>query len=209
MRTIHLSNERKRDAQVGFESKRRKDSVRYLAPDGGEYANVRFLKSTIDTEPRDLTAQFTDLAAALEGKRVDVEKIVSAVDRVSRLYDVTLVEGAGGLAVPLTQHLLTIDLAANMHWPAVLVVSGKLGSLNHALLSLEALARRKMTLRGIVYDYAPDVDPVIDRDTPQMLAKFLIEYGFPPVLVRLGKVDPAAPENTFCDFSPLFPEVLK
>ena len=149
------------------------------------------------------------LAAALEGKYVDVEKIASAVTQVSLSYDVTLVEGAGGLAVPLTQNLLTIDLAAQMHWPAVLVVSGKLGSLNHALLSLEALDRRKMSLRGIVYDYAPDTDPVIDRDTPQMLKKFLIEYGFPPVLVRLGKVDLDAPGNTICDFAPLFPEVLK
>ena len=149
------------------------------------------------------------LAAALEGKTVDVEKIASAVERVAFSYDVTIVEGAGGLAVPLTPDLLTIDLAANMRWPAVLVVSGKLGSLNHALLSLEALARRKMTLRGIVYDYAPGVDPVIDRDTPHVLAKFLTEYGFPPVLVRLGKVDLDAPENTFCDFSPLFPEVME
>ena len=149
------------------------------------------------------------LAAALEGKHVDVEKIASVVTQVSLSYGVTLVEGAGGLAVPLTQNLLTIDLAANMHWPAVLVVSGKLGSLNHALLSLEALARRGMTLRGIVYDYAPGVDPVIDRDTPHVLTEYLGRYGFPRVLVHLGKVDPDAPEKTFCDFSPLFPEVLK
>ena len=149
------------------------------------------------------------LAAALEGKRVDIEKISSAVTQVSRSYDVTLVEGAGGLAVPLTMDLLTADLVAERKWPVVLVVSGKLGSLNHALLSLEALARREMTLRGIVYDYAPDVDPVIDRDTPETLIGYLGRYGFPRVLVRLGKVDLSRPGAASCDFTPLFPEVLR
>ena len=149
------------------------------------------------------------LAAALEGKRVDIEKISSAVTQVSRLYDVTLVEGAGGLAVPLTRDLLTVDFVAARQWPVVLVVSGKLGSLNHALLSLEALARRGMALRGIVYDYAPDVDPVIDRDTPEVLTEYLGRYGFPRVLVRLGKVDFVRPGATVCDFAPLFPEVSK
>lgn len=87
-------------------------------------------------------------AAAREGRAVDTERIAGAVRQVAAKYDVTLVEGAGGLAVPLTEDLLTVDFAAGQNWPVLLVASGRLGSLNHILLSLEALRARKMRLAG-------------------------------------------------------------
>ncbi|MGN0867224.1 MAG: dethiobiotin synthase [Oligosphaeraceae bacterium] len=145
------------------------------------------------------------LAAAREGRQVDCEAMAQAVKTVSRGYPVTLVEGAGGLAVPLTEDLLTVDFAAAQGWPVVLVCSGKLGSLNHALLSLEALRHRGMTLAGLVYNYCPEADPCIDQDTPRMLQKVLQREWHGAPLVRLGKVDPSAPEKTpMPDFRPLF-----
>jgi len=167
------------------------------------------------------------LAASLEHRTVDTDKIAASVREVSAHYDVTLVEGAGGLAVPLTESLLTVDFAAAHGWPVILVCSGKLGALNHALLSIEALKNRNMDLAGIVYNYSPDADPLIDADTPRMIEAALRRAGYPPALVRLGKWDAAASndaEDTFpragasalrCnhggpvlpDFTPIFPEV--
>ena len=147
------------------------------------------------------------LAAARENRSVDTAKIAEAVRQVAARYPVTLVEGAGGLAVPLTPSLLTIDFAAGEGWPTILVCSGKLGGLNHAILSLEALARRRMPFAGVVYNYCANADPVIDRDSPETIRRYLRAYGLRDVLVRLDRVDPDRP--TPPDFSPIFaPEAI-
>ena len=145
------------------------------------------------------------LAAKLENRTVEVEKLRNACRELSRRYDAVLAEGAGGLAVPLTEDLLTADFAAEMKLPLILVASGKLGSLNHTILSLECAAARKMRLLGIVFNYSPDADPVIDADSEMMMRKYLGKYGFPPVVVRLPEVGETLPE---ADFSPLFQQVL-
>lgn len=144
------------------------------------------------------------LAAALKKSAVNAEKIADAVRRVSERRDVTLVEGAGGPAVPLTEDLLTIDFIARQGFPVILVSSGKLGSLNHTILSIEALVRRKMRLAGVVYNYCPDADPIIDADTPRMIRKYLRKNGLKDALVILGKVDADRPADV--DFSALFTE---
>ena len=149
------------------------------------------------------------LAAKLEHRAVDTDRISDCVRQVSAKYDVTLVEGAGGLAVPLTETYLTIDFASAELWPVILVCSGKLGALNHALLSIEALKHRDMDLAGVVYNYCAEADPVIDEDTPRMIASAMRQAGYPPELVRLGKRDAAASDDAAQpDFFPIFREAL-
>ena len=148
------------------------------------------------------------LAAALEHRTVETDRIAASVREVSLRYEITLVEGAGGLAVPLTENLLTIDFAAAQDWPVILICSGKLGALNHALLSIDALKARKMNLAGIVYNYCPVADPVIDADTPRMIEAAMKRIGYPPILVRLGKWDIQMQDSAVMpDFSPIFQEI--
>lgn len=123
------------------------------------------------------------LSARLEGRCFDVEAVRQAICTLASRYEIVLVEGAGGLAVPLTEDLLTVDLVASEKWPIILVTSGKLGSLNHSILSLEAIAQRHIPLAGVVYNYCPTADPVIDRDTPRMIARWADR------LVKIPKVD--------------------
>jgi dethiobiotin synthetase len=111
-------------------------------------------------------------------------------------YDVVLVEGAGGVAVPLTEELLTIDFVAQEKWPMILVTSGKLGSLNHTFLSLEAASNRQVPLAGIVYNYCASAHPMIDEDTPRQIMKWAGR------LVRIPEVDFLALPDI--DFSPIF-----
>jgi dethiobiotin synthetase len=61
-----------------------------------------------------------------------------------------VVEGAGGLMVPLTDTAYVIDLAAELHLPLILVARSTLGTINHTLLSLEAIRRRGLPLAGVV-----------------------------------------------------------
>lgn len=111
------------------------------------------------------------LAAALERRELDFGAIESALAEVEKAFDFVLIEGAGGLMVPLTENLLTIDYAAGKKWPLILATSGKLGSINHTLLSLEAARRRGMTMAAVVYNRYPEKDEIIERGTREYLKK--------------------------------------
>ena len=144
-----------------------------------------------------------ELAARLEGRMVDLEKIAHAVATCAAAHDFVLVEGAGGLAVPLTADTLAVDFASVQGWPLILVASGRLGSVNHTILSLEAAKARRMSVTGVVYNWCPDADPVIDADTPAVTRRTLERLGFPPVVVHMRKqVRPVFSDDI--DFSPLF-----
>lgn len=107
-----------------------------------------------------------DLAARMDGRSIDFERIETCVALLEQAYDVVLVEGAGGLMVPLTEKLTTIDYVKQRQWPTLFVTSGKLGSINHTLLSWEALANRTMTLSAVIYNcHNPMPDALIDADT--------------------------------------------
>ncbi|SBV37898.1 ATP-dependent dethiobiotin synthetase BioD [uncultured Stenotrophomonas sp.] len=96
------------------------------------------------------------LAARLEGRSIDLQAIDRATAYLCERYETVLVEGAGGLMVPLTEQLLTIDYVARRGWPLLLVTSGRLGSINHTLLSLEAVAARGIALHGIAWNGRDD-----------------------------------------------------
>jgi len=84
-------------------------------------------------------------AARWESVEIDMAKLVPpSCDRP------LVVEGAGGLMVPLTDDAYVIDLATELHLPLVLVARSTLGTINHTLLSLEAIRRRGLPLAGVV-----------------------------------------------------------
>ena len=82
------------------------------------------------------------LAARIDGREIDVDLIDRSRQILSSRYDVLIIEGAGGLMVPFTDDFLTIDYPASRNLPIVLVTNGILGSINHTILSLEAIKSR-------------------------------------------------------------------
>jgi len=143
------------------------------------------------------------LAARLEGRKVDLAKIASSVKVCAAAHKVVLVESAGGLCVPLTDETLSVDFAAAQGWPLVLVTCGRLGSLNHTILSLEAAKARGMKVAGVVYNWFPDADPQIDEDSFAETRRALSRMGFPPEVVRVPQVPLGGPYPDI-DFSELF-----
>lgn len=114
------------------------------------------------------------LAAKLEGRALDLDAIAAATARLRARYDTVLVEGAGGLLVPLTAELLTLDYVAAQDWPVILVTSGRLGSINHTLLSLEAIAARGVALHGIAWNGRDDgSDEVIAAESRRYLRQWM------------------------------------
>ena len=90
-----------------------------------------------------------------------------------------LVEGAGGLMVPLTEQLLTIDYVAQRGWPVILVTSGRLGSINHTLLSLEAIAARGIALHGIAWNSRDDGDDEVIAAESRRFIRGWMQARFP------------------------------
>lgn len=95
-------------------------------------------------------------AAELAGVEIQLEPIVAAAQRVSGRHQDLLVEGVGGFAVPLSPRWMLADLIAALEMPVLLVVGMRLGCINHALLSAEAIRSAGLALLGWV---ANGVDP--------------------------------------------------
>ena len=87
-------------------------------------------------------------AADLEGSIVETEYLASNTPKTSNHL---IIEGAGGLMVHLRKDFMVIDLIRQMQWPVVLVSENYLGSINHTLLSIEALKNRNIDILGIIY----------------------------------------------------------
>ena len=96
------------------------------------------------------------IAAANEDIDIDLDVIRQRFDQLAELADVVLVEGVGGFIVPLGDSINTADLAQDLDLPVILVVGMRLGCLNHALLTQEAILVRGLTLAGWV---ANQIDP--------------------------------------------------
>jgi dethiobiotin synthetase len=90
------------------------------------------------------------IAAVQEGVRIDLSHILTCYDQVAAAADAVVVEGVGGFRVPLNDQEDTADLAQQLGLPVVLVVGLRLGCLNHALLTAEAIAARGLMLAGWV-----------------------------------------------------------
>ncbi len=99
------------------------------------------------------------IAAARAGVQIDIASIVRSYQALAALADAVVVEGAGGFHVPLSDTETGADLAQALALPVVLVVGLRLGCLNHALLTAEAIRARGLTLAGWV---ANRVDPAMD-----------------------------------------------
>lgn len=122
------------------------------------------------------------LATKLDGREIDFQKIESATAQLIEKYEAVLLEGAGGLMVPLTDGLLTIDYLVEKKYPIILVSSGRLGSINHTLLSLEALKSRGLKLYALAYNLNDESqDELISKDTANYLKSYLSRY-FPETL---------------------------
>ncbi len=117
------------------------------------------------------------LASRIDSRPIDFAKIEAARKRLQQQYDAVLVEGAGGLMVPLTEDMLTIDYVQAARLPLILVTSGRLGSINHTLLSLEAIRSRGLRLSMLAYNLYPECDDeLIRNDTREYLQKYLSRH---------------------------------
>lgn len=116
------------------------------------------------------------LAARLDGKEINLDKVKQSSAVLASRYDTVLVEGAGGLMVPVTDDYFTIDYVKDEKLPLALVTNGVLGSINHTILSLEAIKNRDITLRYLLYNTYFDNDKTIADDTRGFISRYLAKH---------------------------------
>jgi dethiobiotin synthetase len=107
------------------------------------------------------------IAAQRAGVRIELDEIAAAHSRLAAKADVVVVEGAGGWRVPLNEREDMADLARRLGLPVVLVVGLRLGCLNHALLTAESIASRRVPWAGWVGNH---VDPAMAQATENVAA---------------------------------------
>ncbi len=122
-----------------------------------------------------ITPASPHIAAAIDGIEIDLDKLTPP-----RTVSPLVIELAGGLMVPLTPKVLQIDMLERWKLPVVLVSSTRLGTINHSLLSIEALKRRAIPLLGIAFTGEPAEAPM----------RTVAELGRVKVLGRLPHLDP-------------------
>jgi dethiobiotin synthetase len=135
------------------------------------------------------------LAAKLAGTEIDCGKINAATDELAEKYDFVIVEGVGGLYVPLNDNTTVIDLIAERNYPVILVSSPALGSINHTLMSIELLKQRNITMLGIAYNLHYSDNPEITADSKNIFENSLKEHNYQPVIIDI----PAIPDKITLD----------
>lgn len=135
------------------------------------------------------------MAAAKDGRTIDPSVITSATQQLQEIYDYVLLEGAGGLMVPIHHQQLTIDYIKEQGYPLILVTSGQLGSINHTLLSLFACKQYGLKVHSLVYNLVPEEDALITQNTMDYLRQYL-QREFPETdLQILPKIKEESRQN--------------
>ena len=116
------------------------------------------------------------VAAEIEGIPIKKKRIISAFKYLHNKYDITIVEGAGGVMVPLYKRYLSIDFIKDINTPVLIVSRPGLGTINHTLLTIDALRVRGVDIVGVVINYSLNK------------RKGLSERSNPDVLEKLGGV---------------------
>jgi len=144
------------------------------------------------------------LAARLDGRLIDTEVIARAAEQLANDYSHVLMEGVGGLFVPLNDTTMVIDLIAEKNWPVLMVTGPRLGSINHTLAALEALDQRNIALLGLIYnlDGSRTTDPRIVDDSRRLFAERMADIGCEGKICDVPDV--SCTESYCVDFSILF-----
>ena len=122
------------------------------------------------------------LAARKAGARIDVQSAVEWTRRTGGRYEVTVVEGAGGLMVPLTEGETILDFAVGVGYPIILVTANKLGCINHSLMSIHILKERGVDIKALVLN---DLEPVAGDEAAEANAEIIAAFAPGIEIVRV------------------------
>jgi len=110
-------------------------------------------------------------ASIKEKKKITLKKILSAYNKLREKHSFMIVEGAGGLLVPITGNLDMSDLILALELPVLLVARAGLGTLNHTRLTIEYGKTHGISFAGIILNQTQPIKTIADQSNPNILAK--------------------------------------
>ncbi len=139
-------------------------------------------------------------ASEIEGTPVNIEKIKKAFEDLLRKYDMAVIEGIGGLLVPLNRNYFVLDLIKQFGLPVVIVSRPGLGTINHTLLTVNYAIKEGLNVAGIIMNYSqPPENTLAEKTNSRVLQQIspVPLLGIFPYLEDLGKdtIERAAVEN--------------
>lgn len=132
------------------------------------------------------------LAAKIEGININLDKIL-----LPKTLNTLIIEGAGGLMVPLNSTQLIIDLIPLFNAKVVIVSNNYLGSINHTLLTINALKQKNIPILGIVFNGEPNLET----------EKFIVEFTGMKCLLKIAK-EPVLEKSTILKYAKILKEKL-
>ncbi len=129
------------------------------------------------------------LAAAEEKKEIDIAIIDESTKMLQKNFQYIIIEGVGGLFVPLTKNYTTIDFLEQRQYNVILVSTPKLGSINHTLMSIDLLKNRNINLLGIVYNLIGDYNKKIKNDSEIIFEQYLKKNKFANNIVEIQRIE--------------------
>lgn len=165
---------------AGMRADGRNEDVEQLIAAGNVAAERELINPYLLREPL-----APHIGARREGVAIDLEHIARCCETLRRGADVVIVEGAGGFRVPLNDDQDSTDLARRLGLPVILVVGLRLGCINHALLTDEAIRARGLRLAGWI---ANQVDPhmaCVEENVATLQGRIVAPFlGFVPHLAK-------------------------
>lgn len=148
------------------------------------------------------------VAAEHEGVTIELERILACYRELAATYDIVLVEGAGGLLVPLTEDQSYLDLCVLLDLPMLVVARNMLGTINHTALTV-TVAARCCAVRGIVLN---TLEPQFSDSSQTSNVDSLRRWGRAPLLGVVPFTRAHDPETLAClganlDLAALFPQL--
>jgi dethiobiotin synthetase len=112
------------------------------------------------------------IAAQKENSAIDLERVAAAFDRIASRGDLVLVEGAGGLMVPVDEQHLTADLVRLLGLPLIIIARTALGTINHSLLTVKQARAEGLEVRGIILNKTSPEPDEAEETNPAAIQKF-------------------------------------
>lgn len=111
------------------------------------------------------------VGARRDGVRIDPARLDAAYHDLERRFDLVVVEGAGGIAVPLAEGLTVADLAVRWRLPVLVVARAGLGTINHAVLTVEYARAKGLAVAGVVVNGYPEDPGVAEETSPKVISQ--------------------------------------
>jgi len=134
------------------------------------------------------------VAAEIEGVKIDIRKIKNAYEELSKRHDILIVEGVGGLLVPIYKNYLVTDLINELKLPVIIVAKPGLGTINHTLLTIRQAKVSRINVLGVIISNYDDANAgIAEMTAPEVIERI----GKVPVLGIVSHIEGAETEKGF------------